>query len=57
MKLTPTMFTVPAAGRSRLAIEYRAIANGKRFTKAERLEFGRMADRWGATLPEKKSYK
>jgi hypothetical protein len=46
------MHTVPEHVRRGLAEDYRAIANGKRFTKAERAEFARMAERWASTLPE-----
>jgi hypothetical protein len=47
----------PEQTRRRLADEYRKLAEGRRFTPAERAEFTRMADRWARTLPEKNTVK
>ena len=51
---TAMAYTEPEAVRRKLAAAYRKIAEGRRFTPAERAEFGRMADAWEATLTPRK---
>jgi hypothetical protein len=41
--------------RRRIAEAFRKLADGRRFTPAERVEFAQMADGWASTLPKKKS--
>jgi hypothetical protein len=50
----PKPYTEPPAVRRKLADSYRKLANGKKYTPAERAEFARMADSWERTLPKKK---
>ena len=42
----------PVAVRRKLAAAYRALAERKKHTPAERKEFARMAEAWVATLPK-----
>lgn len=42
--------TEPATVRRKLADAYDKLANGHRFTAAERIEFARIAEAWRATL-------
>jgi len=48
------LYTEPPAVRRKLAASYRKLAEGKRYTPAERAEFARMAQSWERTLPKKK---
>jgi hypothetical protein len=45
--------TEPETVRRKLAAELRKLATEKRFTKATRAEYLRMAEQWEKTLPEK----
>ena len=49
----PTIHAEPEHVRRKLAATFAKLASGKRFTKAERAEFARMADAWAKTLPKK----
>jgi hypothetical protein len=53
MKKVFTPCAEPEHVRRKLAARYRRLASGSRFSKAERAEFGRMADSWERTLPKK----
>jgi len=48
------MYAVAEPARRKLAQAFYKRAAGKRFTPAERAEFGRMAEAWQKTLPKKK---
>jgi hypothetical protein len=50
----PQLYTEPPAVRRKLAESYRKLANGKKYTPAERAEFAEMAKTWERTLPKKK---
>jgi len=50
----PQLYTEPPAVRRKLAASYRKLAEGRKYTPAERAEFARMADSWERTLPKKK---
>jgi hypothetical protein len=54
MKKFFTPHTEPEHVRAKLAASYRRLASGRRFSKAERAEFGRMADSWERTLHKAK---
>lgn len=51
-KPTPPPHREPETVRRKLAEAYGKLATGRRFTAAERAEFGRMAAAWAATLPK-----
>jgi hypothetical protein len=47
------MHTEPLAVRRKLAAQYATMAEDTHYSKAERADFARIAQRWQATLAEK----
>lgn len=52
MKKPARLYRDKPQDRRRIAAGYRKLASGRRFTLAERVEFGRMAYAWASTLPK-----